>query len=148
MSYEEALKNLAPCGLSCAKCMAFSNGPIKGHAEELIKLLGSFDRYAERFSKFMPIFNDYAGFKKLLDFFAGADCRGCREGECKYPNCIVPECSRERKVDFCFQCDEFPCERVAFDPDLKKRWLSMNRRMKDVGAERYFEETRDAPRYT
>jgi len=148
VSYEEVLQDLAPCGLNCSKCMAFEEGPIRSHAGELVRLLGSFDSYAERFSKFMPVFNDYPGFRNLLDFFSKADCRGCRKGECRYPNCIVPECSRERKVDFCFLCDEFPCKRVTFDPNLKKRWLAMNCRMKEVGAEQYFEETRDAPRYT
>jgi len=148
ISYEEVLQNLAPCGLNCSKCMAFADGLISRHARELSRLLGSFDTYAERFSKFIPVFNDYPQFKNLLDFFTQADCRGCRKGECKYPNCVVPECSRERKIDFCFQCDEFPCEKVTFDPHLKKRWLSMNRRMKEIGAERYCEETRNTLRYT
>lgn len=148
MMYEEVLQSLAPCGLNCSKCMAFADGEISRHARELSRLLGSFDTYAERFSKFIPVFNDYPQFKNLLEVFTKGDCRGCRKGECKYPNCIVPECSRERGADFCFQCDEFPCERATFDPNLKKRWLSMNRRMKEIGAEMYFEETRNTPRYT
>jgi len=50
-------------------------------------------------------------------------------------------------VDFCFQCDEFPCEKTNFDPDLKRRWFQMNTRMKEIGVEAYFEETKDLPRY-
>jgi len=50
-------------------------------------------------------------------------------------------------VDFCFQCDEFPCEKTSFDPDLKQRWVQMNTRMKEVGVESYFEKTKNLLRY-
>ena len=56
-------------------------------------------------------------------------------------------CHAEKGVDFCFQCDEFPCEKTHFDADLKRRWVQMNNRMKEVGVEAYYEETKDAPRY-
>ena len=34
-----------------------------------------------------------------------------------------------------------------FDSDLHDRWIKMNRRMKDIGVEAYFLETKDLPRY-
>lgn len=85
MNYNGILKTLAPCGLNCVTCAAFSEGDIKKHASELKRLLGPFDGYAERSS--------------------------------------------------------------AFDPNLKQRWLKMNIRMKEIGVEAYFEETRNLPRY-
>jgi hypothetical protein len=147
VKYEQILQTTAPCGLNCAKCLAFADGQIRLHAAELKRLLGSFDRYAERFSGFMPVFRDYPSFKGLLDFLANAGCRGCRKGDCLYPNCGVASCYREKKVDFCSQCNEFPCDRTHFDADLKQRWLTMNRRMKEVGIEAYIEETKDQSRY-
>jgi hypothetical protein len=147
MRCEDILKVLAPCGLNCAKCQFCGEGDIKKHAFELRRLLGSFDGYAERFSNFLPVFANYPAFKALLWQFAEANCGGCRNGDCKYPNCGVAPCSREKGVDFCFQCAEFPCDRSNFDPNLHKRWIAMNRRMKEIGAEAYFEETKDQPRY-
>lgn len=147
MTYSEALKILGPCGLNCSKCMAFSNGDIKNHANELKKLLGSFDRYAERFSNFLPVFTNYPQFKALLEYFTQADCPGCREGGCKYPNCGVAPCHKQKKVDFCFQCNEFPCEKTNFDPDLKERWIKMNIAMREKGVQAYIEKTKDLPRY-
>jgi hypothetical protein len=147
MRYGEILQFLAPCGLNCVKCMAFANGDIKKSANELKRLLGSFDSYAERFSSFLPVFKNYPSFKELLNHFAQADCEGCREGDCKYPNCGVASCYKRKKVDFCFQCDEFPCEKTNFDQNLKKRWIKMNNLMKQKGVEAYFEETKDMPRY-
>ena len=147
MEYEDMLKELAPCGLNCRKCMAFCEGDIRKASEHLRQLLGSFDRYAERFSAFIPVFKNYPAFRELLAFFTKADCKGCRAGQCRYPNCGVRTCDQMKKVDFCFECDRFPCGKTNFDPDLKRRWIEMNTRMKQVGVERYYEETKDLPRY-
>jgi len=147
MEYKDILNILAPCGLNCRKCLAYSEGEIRTHSIDLQKLLGSFDRYAERFSLFLPVFKNYPFFKELLAYFTQADCNGCRKGACKYPNCGVIACYQQKGVDFCFQCDEFPCEKTNFDPDLKRRWIQMNNRMKEVGVETYYQETKDLPRY-
>ncbi len=147
MEYEDILHELAPCGLNCRKCMANHRGDIRKTSERLQHLLGSFDRYAERFSAFLPAFRDYPAFKELLSHFARGDCRGCRAGDCKLPDCQVLACCRAKGVDFCGQCEEFPCESTSFDADLTRRWLQMNSRIKEVGVEPYYEETRDLPRY-
>jgi hypothetical protein len=147
MERKDILSILAPCGLNCGKCQAYAEGDIRKHASELKRLLGSFDTYAERFSRFLPVFKDYPAFKELLDVFSRANCKGCRQGDCKYPNCGVSACYKQKGVDFCFQCPEFPCEKTNFDPNLKQRWIAMNRRMKETGVEAYFEETKDQPRY-
>ncbi len=147
MKYKEILEILAPCGLNCTKCMAFTNGEIKKSAIELKRLLGAFDNYAQRFTRFAPVFENYPSFKKLLEYFAQAGCKGCRNGECLYPNCGVASCYKKKRVDFCFQCDEFPCTKSNFDPNLKERWIKMNNLMKQKGVEAYFEESKDLPRY-
>ncbi|HEX2965804.1 MAG TPA: DUF3795 domain-containing protein, partial [Syntrophorhabdaceae bacterium] len=104
MDYDEIVKVLAPCGLNCAKCMAYADGDIKKNADELKKLLGAFDTYAKRFSSFNPVFEDYPSFKKVLNHFTQASCKGCRSGDCVYPNCGVASCHKKKGVDFCFQC--------------------------------------------
>jgi len=148
MEYQEILDHLAPCGLNCRKCMASCSGDIKYHCTELKQLLGDqFERYAERFSQFLPVFKQYPAFKELLNFFAGGNCTGCRNGACRYPNCGVLACTKDKGVDFCFQCSDFPCEKSNLDQDLKKRWIDMNSRMRSIGVEAYYEETKDQCRY-
>lgn len=147
MKYKEILNHLAPCGLSCRKCFAYVHGEIGMHSRELKKWLGNFDIYAERFSAFQPEFKNYPSFKKMLSLFAEPNCKGCRQGTCLWPNCGVMKCYQKKGVDFCFQCDEFPCEKTNFDPHLKRRWIQMNNRMKKIGVEAYYEETKDLPRY-
>ena len=147
MQYEDILENLAPCGLSCRKCFANSQGEIAALSRQLQKRLGSFDVYAERFSAFFPGFQDYPPFKELLAYLAQGHCDGCRRGTCLYPNCGVSTCYREQGVDFCFQCDEFPCQKTNFDPHLEGRWRQMNERMGEIGVEACYEKSRDLPRY-
>jgi len=138
---------LAPCGLSCRKCFANSQGEIAGLSTQLQERLGSLDIYAERFSAFVPAFERYPAFKGLLAYFAQGQCDGCRQGACLYPDCGVVTCYQEKCVDFCFQCDEFPCQETNFDPHLERRWLQMQNRMKEIGVEAYYEETKDQARY-
>jgi len=83
MEYQEILSFLAPCGLNCRKCFVYSKGEIGHHSKKLQELLGSFDIYAERFSRFLPQFKDYPSFKKMLAYFAAPDCLNCRQGTCK-----------------------------------------------------------------
>jgi hypothetical protein len=145
---DHILDVLAPCGLNCGKCLAFKGGDIAAHALALKELLGNFDNYARRFSAFRPVFTNYPQFRELLAHLSEAGCTGCRRGACGYPGCGVAACSGEKGFDFCFQCPEFPCARSNLDPDLRNRWIAMNRRMEEVGVESYYEETKNSPRYT
>lgn len=147
MEYRDILDDLAPCGLSCRKCFANSQGEIPMLSTQLQERIGSLDIYAERFSAFLPAFNHYPSFKELLAYFAQGHCNGCRRGTCLYVNCGVATCYQAKGVDFCFECDEFPCEKTNFDPHLRRRWLQMNNRMREIGVESYYEETKDLPRY-
>ncbi len=148
MTGEKVLKALAPCGLSCEKCFSYTGGHIAKHARALKELLGNFDVYAERFTKLgLGVFADYPAFKVLLEYFAKGDCLGCREGTCKYPNCGVAACYKAKKMRFCYECEEFPCKKTNFDPHLETRWIAMNKRMKEVGPEAYYAETKNLPRY-
>ena len=149
MEYEEILNILGPCGSNCRKCVFYSEGEIKKHSEKLKELMGLFDLYAERFSKLInPVFKKYPDFKEFLEFLTKAECKGCRKEECKiYTDCRVVDCYKEKGVDFCFECDEFPCENTNFDPDLRRRWILMNNRMKEIGVEAYCIESMKYPRY-
>ena len=147
MTDERILKELGHCGLSCGKCLAFSEGDIGRLSQELQQRLGAFGPYAERFATFTPVFGNYPAFEELLEHLAESNCAGCRAGGCRNAGCGVRKCAQEHGIDFCFQCDEFPCDPPGFPPPLKEKWLAIGRRMNDVGAERYYEETRDEPRY-
>jgi hypothetical protein len=150
MEYKEILDILAPCGLDCRRCFAHSEGEIKMLSMKLQKHLGSFERAAKAFSTSFPVFINYPQFKNFLTFLAQGDCAGCRKGTCKFPefNCGVMTCYHQKGVDFCFQCDEFPCDKTNFfDAESKRRWIERMNRMKEIGIKAYYEETKDLSRY-
>ncbi len=140
---------LAPCGLNCQKCVAFKQGPIAESSAKLSELLGNFQSYAERYSRFYPEYKNYTAFKELLDYLSKPTCDGCREGHCLFATCGVATCSKieTEKVDYCFQCEDFPCDRPQFHEDLDRRWKERNRRMSEIGIRSYYEESKDSPRY-
>ncbi len=143
-------EKFGPCGLLCEKCFANSNGPIKLHAEMLKSNLGEFDIYAKRFVTLLdePVFTKYSEFKQLLNILASGKCKGCRKQECHlFRNCKVKDCYKEKGVDYCFQCQEFPCNRTGFDINLEQRWIKINLRIRETGLENYYDEIKDKPRY-
>lgn len=150
MEYDYIKSRLSPCGLHCAKCFAFKDGDIVQLSRQLKESLGDFDVYAERFISLLdePAFSHYPEFKLLLNYFANPRCKGCRKEKCiLFKNCNVRECSERKQVDFCFQCEEFPCNDTGFDIHLYKRFQNINERMREVGIKAYFNEIKDKTRY-
>ena len=116
---DDAIKEtIAPCGLCCETCFAHVNGDIRKLSIQLKEKLGNFHINAKRFETLLeePIFEKYADFKEMLDYLAAENCHGCRNEQCKlFKNCGVRPCHQNKEVDFCFQCEEFPCNRTNFD---------------------------------
>lgn len=150
MPYDDILNSISPCGLSCEKCFANENGDIRRYSLRLKEKLGNFDIYANRFVDLLgePIFEKYPDFKKMLDYFSSENCKGCRKESCRlFKDCGVRACHQEKNVDYCFQCDDFPCDNTNFDEHLKNRWIKLNERIRKAGIEQFYAETKDAPRY-
>ena len=63
------------------------------------------------------------------------------------PFCAARTCFAEKGVDFCFQCDEYPCSRNSYPDLLARKWRANNERMKEVGVEAFYEESLQHPRY-
>ena len=145
----EAMKRIAPCGLHCGKCFAFTEGTIHQEAGKLQRDLGDFGPYAKRFTTALdPVFEKYPEFATFLDYLANAECRGCRAEKCKfYKGCKVRACVEEKGIDFCFQCDEFPCDHTGLDDNLYQRSVAINRRIAEIGVVAYYREVKDTPRY-
>ena len=148
--YEFIKKRLAPCGLHCGKCFAFTDGDISNYSKQLKESLGNFDEYAARFVELLdePVFLKYPEFKGFLAHLSLGSCKGCRTEHCKlFKSCNVRACSEAKNVDFCFQCDEFPCNKTGFDEHLYERHVGINERMKIIGVDQYYEEVKDLSRY-
>jgi hypothetical protein len=94
-------------------------------------------------------------FQNTLQYLCGASCPGCRNNhpsnkEEKWGHlegCVIPACVKERGVDFCAECDEFPCQKekdfCATHNMSGEDWENGSRRIKEIGIEAYFEEKKD-----
>ncbi len=143
-------ETIAPCGLCCQTCFAHVNGDIRKYSLKLKEKLGNFHINAKRFETLLgdPIFKKYPDFKAMLDYFASENCNGCRQEQCQiFTNCGVRPCHQEKQIDFCYQCEEFPCNRTNFDESLYKRWVAINEMIRKKGIEVYCEQARRCPRY-
>ena len=143
-------ETIAPCGLCCETCFAHVNGDIRKYSRKLKEKLGNFHINAKRFESLLgnPIFKKYGDFKEMLDYFASENCKGCRKEQCKiFKNCGVRPCHQEKGVDFCYQCEEFPCGRTNFDDSLYKGWVAINEIIRKKGLAAYCEKARHRPRY-
>ena len=150
MTTEHIKSSIAPCGLSCENCFAHVDGDIRRYSQKLREKLGNFQTYAKRYETLLkdPVFEKYPDFKEVLDYFASENCQGCRNEQCKlFKDCGVRGCHQEKQIDFCYQCDEFPCDRTNFDVNLHKAWVRINEIIKNEGMEKYHEKTQRRPRY-
>ncbi len=143
-------ESIAPCGLCCETCFAHVDGDIRKYSIKLKEKLGNFHISAKRFETLLenPIFKKYAEFKEMLDYFAQKNCNGCRNEQCKiFKNCGVRKCHQERKLEFCYQCESFPCDKTNFDPGLYQGWMAINEIIRKKGIKTYYDNTRKKPRY-
>ena len=150
MNEEYVKQRLAPCGLNCSKCFAFKTGDIAEASHKLKEALGDFDNYAKRFINLLDekVFMKYPEFKEMLQYFSMPKCSGCRVEKCKlFKDCKVRECAKNREVDYCFECVDFPCNNTGFDKNLYERSVKINNRIKEISVIRYFEEIKNQSRY-
>ena len=148
MKYGDAVQNLSPCGIDCGRCADNENGEIRQLSTRLIRLLGNYERLAKLKAEKNPVFEHYAQFEDVLRSFSQAACSGCRGDHvlCPLDTCRAKECQREKQIDFCFQCGDYPCDKQFFGP-LRDRWIHINDRMKEIGAAAYYREQLEKPRY-
>ncbi len=146
-TYEEILERLAPCGLDCERCVRYEKGRVKRLATELAESLKGFENMAPKVTERAPVLEEYGAFVEVLGFLTQAECAGCRVGGCPLPFCAARVCYQEKGVDYCFQCDEYPCGRNSYPEIFERRWRDNNDRMREVGVERFYLESLERPRY-
>ncbi len=107
--------NIAPCGIDCAKCdiLAATDDPkIAQHISDWFK----------------------QEMNKDIDP-KDIRCAGCREDRDKHwsADCwILKCCVDDRGLQYCFQCDEFPCEKLVKWSQQDEGYGRALQRLKDM----------------
>lgn len=147
MNYDSCRESFGVCGIDCSRCVSKKGGEVQQLSLALREALTNFENKAPAFAAFAPELKAYDAFSAVLAFLTQGDCEGCRSGQCHMPGCAAKVCYREKGVDFCFQCDEYPCSRNQFDPALTEKWRRNNDAMKRDGIEAFCLESKRHPRY-
>lgn len=147
MDYDEIVRRLGPCGLDCSRCAGNANGEISQLSTRLIDLLLNYGKLASLRARSETAFGGYAQFEAVLKAFSEATCGGCRSDNVQcFITCAARTCHKEKGVDFCFQCNDYPCDK-EFHDRIRPRWMQFNDRMKEVGVDQFFLEQNELPRY-
>jgi hypothetical protein len=116
MSDEERL--ISCCGLYCGDCSGYK-GTIANLARDLSKELER-ERFADlaKVLAKIPFFKALEGFGQccaVLETLPRLRCKKTCRGEGGPPYCEIRMCSRDKKLDGCWQCDTFKtCTKLAF----------------------------------
>jgi len=118
---------LAYCGLNCAKCGIYEAG--HGNNKKRDDILVRLKHKNNKILKPEQI-----------------TCNGCKGSLDNHwdENCKMMLCARRKRLQYCFQCDEFPCgilSAFASDGDARhKKTLENLYRMKQIGVDTWIAE--------
>ena len=122
------------CGLYCDLCDSRSRIP-KRAAALLDALVAAGHEHGAA---------DRPGFEEFWSYLVGlADpegiCRGCREmGEAL--GCEISRCARERNIEICVFCEDYPCRRVEEMLSQFPALREEHARLRELGVEDWLEE--------
>lgn len=125
------LTHVTYCGLYCKLCAACGRIPRK--AESLKQSMA-----AEGWEDWGNQFPGFEGFWGFLDGMIEG-CPGCRAGGGP-PFCGIRKCAREKQMDLCIDCDEYPCHRVLGLAKGYPTLLADGKRIKEIGIEAWIAE--------
>jgi hypothetical protein len=142
------------CGLYAGTCCGWHENAIERRlAKALAELVdaNNCDRWMpQEVKKF-----DYREFRKGLEYFGSEGrltCTHCCRSpivQCaQNPKCKIKKCCIKRKVDLCFECDDFPCVIIGDNKSMlkrakeyrtfgRKKWLQKERRKAKQGYEHH-----------
>lgn len=134
----EQLEFVTYCGLYCGLCAERTRIPQQAAALQAAMA-------QEGWPYWGPTVPDFAEFWRFLQGLAEGGCPGCRAGG-GYPECQIRVCARERSLDVCVHCSDFPCQQVETLAARYPTLIADNRRLQAVGLARWLAEQEERAR--
>jgi hypothetical protein len=139
MTMSEDLEFVTYCGLYCDLCGARARIPQQAAALQQAMAEEGWPYWGQ----------EIPGFAGFWDFLEGLQaeggCPGCRAGGGD-PECQIRDCARERGVEMCGLCDDFPCEAVQALAARYPTLIADNARLRAIGLERWLAEQAERAR--
>jgi len=136
---DEKIKFVTYCGLCCELCAERARIPQQAKALQQAMTEEGWPFWGHT----VPGFD---GFWEFLEgLHASGGCSGCRAGG-GYPQCQIRLCARERGLELCSECSDFPCDHVEALGARYPTLIADNRRLRAVGLERWLNEQEERVR--
>ena len=147
---EELLEKIAPCSLICHTCCAYEYGIISQSAKQLSKYMEGLCEFYEKHSQ--NEVERFQIFEEELSKYSKSKCSGCRNRQhhgCSIKGCFILECTKEHSVDYCGECNEFPCDKTQeiFEEEVHMQWFEGNQTIKECGIEAFWKKSCERPHY-
>jgi hypothetical protein len=107
--YEKESELVAYCGIYCRLCDYYA-GKIRDSVRNLLEIVrkhGELKLFADTAKSF-----DFENFVKGLEWLAKetSPCVGGCRGGGGWGDCPIRKCCSGKRLRFCFECNDFPCE--------------------------------------
>jgi hypothetical protein len=135
----EEMESVTYCGLYCGLCGGRARIPRR--AEALHEAMD--DEGWPQWGNGVPGFSEFWSF--LDSLLSDGGCPGCR-AEGGWPGCPIRVCARERGLELCNLCPDFPCSHVEGLAARYPTLIADNRRMQVVGMECWLSEQEERAR--
>jgi hypothetical protein len=130
----DKLRFVTYCGLYCGLCAQRGRIPRQAQA-----LRGSMSKEGYEFwGREIPGFEAFWGFLANLGDPDKA-CPGCRQ-DGGYPACEIRICARERQIEVCALCEQFPCERIQHFAKVYPTLITDGERLREIGVDAWLAE--------
>jgi len=129
------MKYVTFCGLYCRLCAHMARMPGQARALRDTMRKEGWEHFGE------GVHRGFGEFWRILQELGADDetCPGCRGG-CGDPGCEIRTCARERQVEICPLCDDFPCTHIE---QLARRYPTLiadGARLREIGIDRWLAE--------
>jgi hypothetical protein len=129
-----AIPEVTYCGLYCPNCGARCHLPQRAAALIEEMKVGEYDEWGHSLEGFTP-------FWKFLHGLADVSVpKRCREETCGAPNCGMRKCAKEKGIDACPLCDDYPCGMIQEFAKSNPTLIFDGKRMKEIGMQAWIAE--------
>ena len=122
------------CGIYCSNCGTRCRLPERAAALMETMKAGEWEDFGQGIEGFTPFWKFLNGLSDT------SNPNSCRAGNCGHPECGIRICAREKGVEACPMCVDFPCEMIVNFAQSEPTLLFDGLRMKEIGIEKWIDE--------
>lgn len=135
MANQKLLRHVAYCGLYCGLCA--HRARIPQQATQLQRSM--YEEGYNNWYQYVPELKDtFPPFWQFLQKLAEKDCT-CRTSGGP-PDCKVRQCARQKNLEICTQCKEYPCALVQDIAEHYPTLIQDGKRLQKIGLEKWVKE--------